>query len=492
MPTLWQSGEVGMSDTQVLLNRIAALRQRLEEAREQTTSDRRKPDLDRSPLMTLQRQVVRGAEHNALLDAALRQLPDTALPGELQVLPTRLTVRARRILEQGRELLGRLRTVGERIEVTATSSFESIDDPLVRMYRDTAAMTNTTLRMVQAFPDAASVQLRLAEGLDAILAVIAQRLATLQVLAEQRSRETEPIARLAELLGALAEGKNPNLDAFVTLAESILVSAQQAALLRLVHADPRQLARFVACHSLNVARVVARLVRHDVELRSRPLEPVLAALVHDVGMLQVPAEVLAKAGPLSDEERRILERHCRIGADLVRKQFPDCSWLAEVMMGHHERLDGTGYPGGWREQQLPTLTRLLTVCDIYVALCSPRPHRPAHPTRAALTDTLLLAEQGALDRTQAEHLLQLSFYPPGTAVELAEGAVAVVLATHPTDRDLNIPARPVLAVLTDRKGRALAVPRYLDLAQSEGHSIVRTLSSEERRQLLGGRYPEFV
>jgi HD-GYP domain-containing protein (c-di-GMP phosphodiesterase class II) len=209
-------------------------------------------------------------------------------------------------------------------------------------------------------------------------------------------------------------------------------------------------------------------------------------------MLNVPPEMLAGARPLDDEARRLIEAHCRVGAGLAARLLPNGSWLAEAVAAHHERLDGTGYPDGLRELQLSSLVRLLAVCDVYTALCSPRPHRPARETRTALTDTLLLAEQGKLDRVQAEHLLQLSFYPAGTVVELAEGNVAVVLATHGTYRDLNAPSRPVLAVLTDRQGRPLALPRYVDLGQCEGHSIVRTLAPEERRRVLGKRYPEFV
>src|SRR5262249_26344964 len=151
----------------------------------------------------------------------------------------------------------------------------------------------------------------------------------------------------------------------------------------------------------------------------------------------------------------------------------------------HERLDGTGYPAGLRELQVPPLARLLAVCDVYAALCAPRPHRPARETRTALTDTLLLAEQGALDRSCAERLLQLSFYPVGSVVELADGRVGLVVATPSGRWDLQSPARPVVALLTDGQGQPLPGPQHVDLAQCEGHSIVRTLSPEERRDLLG-------
>jgi HD-GYP domain-containing protein (c-di-GMP phosphodiesterase class II) len=238
--------------------------------------------------------------------------------------------------------------------------------------------------------------------------------------------------------------------------------------------------------------VIARVVRFDPDLRSRPRDTVLAALLHDIGMLGIPAEVLTHAGPLDDDKRRAIEAHVTTGASLAQRLLPTGAWLAEAVATHHERLDGTGYPSGLRDMQLTALPRLLAVCDVYAAMCESRPHRDARASRTALADTLLLAEQGLLDRQACERLLSLSFYPVGSVVELADGKVGCVVATPTGRRDLNTPARPVVALLADSQGHLFATPRYLDLAQSDGGGIVRTLTSEERNRLLGQRYPEMV
>jgi hypothetical protein len=86
----------------------------------------------------------------------------------------------------------------------------------------------------------------------------------------------------------------------------------------------------------------------------------------------------------------------------------------------------------------------------------------------------------------------LSFYPVGSVVELADGSVGLVVATHLMPRQLQTPGRPVIAMLADGEGRLLPTPRHLDLAESEGRTIVRSLSGTQRRQLLGKRYPELV
>src|SRR5439155_20453691 len=119
----------------------------------------------------------------------------------------------------------------------------------------------------------------------------------------------------------------------------------------------------------------------------------------------------------------------------------------------HERLAGPGYPDGLIDAQILPLARLLAVCDAYAAACCWRPHRPARDTRTALTDVLLLAEQGVLDRHFAERLLQLSFYPVGSAVELADGSIGVVVAVPAGRRDLSAPARPVVALVVDAHNR---------------------------------------
>jgi len=365
-------------------------------------------------------------------------------------------------------------------------------DPRAEYYRATTAMADTALRMVQAFPDAPSAQLRLCYGLEAILEVIAQRVAALHAAVEEHQQETARVDKLADLLRALHDGKSTDLQSFVALAELVLEDAETAAPLRFLSAQPTDSARSVASHSLTVASVVVRIVQHDPEYRGKSLEPVLAALLHDVGMLSVPPAILTQAGPLQDEQRRTVEAHTQIGAQIMARLLPGGTWLAEAAAGHHERLDGTGYPAGLREMQIPSLCRLLAVCDVYTALASPRPHRPAVDTRTALADTLLMAEQGSLDRYHAERLLLLSFYPVGSVVELADGAVGLVVATHLGRRELNTPARPVVALLTDSQGRLLPSARHVDLARCESRSITRTVPTSERRELLGKRYPELV
>lgn len=491
-----------MSETQVLLGKIQALRQRLEQAQglanearsaaaalmEETAGDRLLPGF--------QRFIEDSHDQDVQLDHTVRPLTAVLRNDDAHTLPRQLTSRARRSLERGRELLLHLRQLSDAfdsVEGDETSSplFER-RDPLAKMYRETVALTDTALRMIPLFPDTTSTQLRLCEGLEAILNVVAARRMTLSASVERQQREVGRVARLCELLSALDSGQTIDKKPFLELAEDVLHDAQECGPLRFLEGDPRNPAHFAACHGLTTARIAGRLLRHDADLRGRALDALLAALVHDVGMLRLPPEILAYPEPFDAPQRRLVESHCHMGVSMAAPLLLDAPWLAEVIVGHHERLDGTGYPDGLRDHQIKPLTRLLAVCDVYAALCTRRPHRPASETRTALTDTLLLAEQGQLDRHYAECLLHLSFYPVGSVVELADGAIGVVVATPHPRRDLNSPARPVVALLMDPQGQALPLPHHVDLAQCDSPSIVRTLSTTESRELLGGRFPEWV
>jgi len=479
-----------MSDTQGLLSKIAALRQRLE--RPSTTSavaTMAAPTVPTRPaerLTQLEADVDRGAQHSRLLDYSLRQINEADGTVEAErVWPQRLTLRSRQLLERGRELVARLRPLCDEPLLGRDDT-----DPLAAKFRQTVAMADVALRTIQTFPDAPSVQLRLCEGLEGVFDDVASRLESILAAVQQRKRDTDWVGRLADLLHVLTTEERMDIKPFLFLAEEILAEAREGAPLRFLAAGTDQPESFVAAHSLVVAQVIARIVAHDSELRGRPLEAILAGLLHDAGMLRVPGDILSHPGPLDDDQRRVVESHTRHGGDMMQRLWPAAAWLSDAALGHHERIDGTGYPDGLRDAQIPALNRLLAVCDVYAALCVSRPYRAGQETRTALTDTLLLAEQGSLDRTQAERLLTLSFYPVGSVVELVDGSLALVVATPQGRRDLNHPARPVLLLLTDAHGRRLPAPRHLDLGQVEGHGIVRALPAADRRRLLGRIYPE--
>jgi putative nucleotidyltransferase with HDIG domain len=109
----------------------------------------------------------------------------------------------------------------------------------------------------------------------------------------------------------------------------------------------------------------------------------IGALLHDVGKIEVPTEILTKAGPLTAEERAIMERHAAAGAELLRDiEFP---WdVLPMIRGHHERWDGAGYPDRLAGESIPLTARVLCIADVFDALASDRPYRAAFTRDEAL------------------------------------------------------------------------------------------------------------
>ena len=472
-----------MNDTKELLRKIAALRQRLTVVP--------KPEPDDTPAVrsdaahALEQKVEQGAWHNRLIDRSLRPL-DAPTLASLPV-PTRLTASGQRLLLKGRTLLQALRSLADDPAIQ-----DDPKDPLAVLHASTIAMIDTVLRVVQAFPPSASEQLRLCDGLEAVLDAVDERVATLHAGLNHRRDEAARIDYLAEILRRLARGQTVAPPPLQALADALVQEARAGQPLRFLHAGPHDPARFAAAHGLTVAQVLVRVMLHGTDGAIPLAVAVMTALVHDVGMACAPADVLAKPGPLKDEERRLVERHAIAGGSMVAPLWPGGGWPIDAVTDHHERPDGTGYPFGHKDIQVPEMARLLAVCDTYAALNSPRPHRPAMDSRTALTETLLLAERDALDRRQAERLLCLSFYPPGSVIELSDGAAAMVMSAQPGLRGLTNPGRPIVLLLTDAQSQPLALPRVVDLLQEKDRSIVRGLPSAERRRLLGRRYPELV
>jgi hypothetical protein len=107
-------------------------------------------------------------------------------------------------------------------------------------------------------------------------------------------------------------------------------------------------------------------------------------LLHDIGKLTVPDAVLSKPGALTAEEFALVQRHADAGVDLLRELGGFDPLVLSLVRDHHERLDGSGYPGGLREAQISLEARILAVCDVYDALISPRVYRRAWDTHGAV------------------------------------------------------------------------------------------------------------
>jgi response regulator RpfG family c-di-GMP phosphodiesterase len=142
---------------------------------------------------------------------------------------------------------------------------------------------------------------------------------------------------------------------------------------------------YTAGHQQRVANL-ARAIGMEMGLgESRVKGLYLAGVIHDLGKISVPAEILSKPGRLSEPEFALIKAHPQTGYDILRRvRFP---WqVAEMVLQHHERTDGSGYPRGLRDDAVMLESRILVVADVVEAMASHRPYRAALGLDAALAE----------------------------------------------------------------------------------------------------------
>lgn len=150
-------------------------------------------------------------------------------------------------------------------------------------------------------------------------------------------------------------------------------------------------------HAVRVAEISKRIGRalglplEEVEILER------ACLVHDIGKVAIPDDILLKPGHFDAQDRNLMRVHPRVGADLFTRKHHD-QRIAFIIRHHHERLDGSGYPDGLRGEALGILVRIVAVADIYEALVARRPYKKPMAKDGALDMLHMEARQGRVDR----------------------------------------------------------------------------------------------
>ncbi len=179
-----------------------------------------------------------------------------------------------------------------------------------------------------------------------------------RVLSERASRQ--------ELKKALGDLKI-NLDKFRRAMEGIVQAMSVAVEMR----DP-----YTAGHQQRVADLACAVASEMGMTEDDVYGLRMASVIHDLGKIAVPAGILAKPGRLSDLEYELIKNHVKAGYDILRQiEFP---WpLADIILQHHERIDGSGYPQGLQGSEILLPARILAVADVFETIASHRPYRPS-------------------------------------------------------------------------------------------------------------------
>lgn len=195
-------------------------------------------------------------------------------------------------------------------------------------------------------------------------------------------------------------------------------------------------------HSVEVM-ILSLLIGRKMGLdRERLLKLGMGALLADVGKSRVPEEILNKKGKLEPLEFEEMKRHVDYSYGMLKDLVGLSSLSRQIILLHHEKLDGSGYPNGFKEDQIPLLVRIATVCDIFSAIVSDRNYNTRISVDTAI-EILRSATPAKLDSDVFMTLLQvIDVYPPGSIVSLGNDQIGIVVRNNP-----NSPTRPILKTI---------------------------------------------
>ncbi|MBV2122703.1 MAG: HD-GYP domain-containing protein [Candidatus Thiodiazotropha sp. (ex Ctena orbiculata)] len=239
----------------------------------------------------------------------------------------------------------------------------------------------------------------------------------------------------------------------------------------------RQMDRYTFEHSVSVSALMIAFGKKLQLDQSTIWELGVGGILHDIGKLQVPDKILNKPGRLSDQEFDVMRLHVGFGYKLIDEAETIPKRARQVILQHHERLNGTGYPGRLSGEEISLYGKMAAIVDVYDAITSDRVYHKGKLPSLVLRQLVEWSGEGVFDAELVQRFIQcVGIYPVGSLVALQSQRLAVVIAS-PQKALLN----PLLKVIYDlRKQRPIA-PEVVDLSDSVsggGDRIVKPVTAE--------------
>lgn len=245
---------------------------------------------------------------------------------------------------------------------------------------------------------------------------------------------------------------------------------------------------YTSQHSLNVC-ILAIILGRQIDLPAEDLKTLgLCGMLHDMGKLHVPLEILNKPGPLTPSELETVQNHTDLGWKLLRASGELPASVVDVAHNHHERLDGMGYPRRLSSGHISPLTRIIAIADMYDTITSDCPYqkRRTHPDAIAI----MTSQCGNhIDTGLTYKFIEcLGVYPPGSILEMTNGEIAIVIEV---DQKKRLKPKVILLLDEDKKPRS---QRIVDLskidldASGQPYIILKAVAAEKYGIVLSANY----
>lgn len=199
------------------------------------------------------------------------------------------------------------------------------------------------------------------------------------------------------------------------------------------------------------------------------------ALLHDIGMMKIPEQLLQKTGKLTDNELKVIRTHPIYSHKIITKTLRYPEEIGNIALQHHERWDGNGYPNKLKGEEINLQARIVSVADAFEAMVSVRPYRNSMIGYKAMRQLLNDNSRRFDSRVLKTFIKVMGIYPIGSIVLLNDASIGRVISTHS-----DAPLRPTVRLLIDSRGRALEKRKeIIDLKQDNKLFIARAINPSE-------------
>lgn len=291
----------------------------------------------------------------------------------------------------------------------------------------------------------------------------------------------EAIILVDDVLGDIKLGKALQMEKIDNLAEDMLDSLFRNHNALACLGCIRDKDSYLMEHSVNLS-VLMSIFGKSIELDRQVLHDTISgALLHDIGKIMIPDEVLHKPGKLTDEEFDLMKQHVVFSRQHLEAVEGISPLTVTVAAQHHERMDGSGYPCGLKGDEISPFGRMAAIVDVYDAITADRCyHQGMTPTQAI--KKLLEWSDTHLDRSLVHHFIRcLGIYPVGSLVLLESGRLAVVIEANESDQRL-----PLIRVMYHTKFRCFIKTEVIDLSKpSVQDRIVRAVDPRDYNIMVG-------
>lgn len=283
-------------------------------------------------------------------------------------------------------------------------------------------------------------------------------------------RETTSVVR--NLMEGARSGRQVKIAAVYPLAERMVQSVLRnphaiTSVARIKNTD-----EYTFMHCVSVSALLVAFA-HELDLPDEQIQEVaVGGLMHDIGKTLVPQDVLNKPAKLTNDEFAQIKQHVPLGEALLR-QVPDLSDCArDVASLHHERMDGQGYPGGLKGENINLIGRMSAIVDVYDALTSERIYKSAWQPTLAIKN-LFESSPAQFDSALVQQFAScIGIYPVGSMVALESGLVGIVIEQAD---DL---LRPTIRIVYNRKHLRYERVRDVSLRTSDNDKIVEAIAPQ--------------